>query len=282
MSIPQQYDTDIDALRVHFSRELRRLREQASLSRNRLAAALGCSPQWIYKLEKTDKTVSEQVAFDLDTYFKTEGWEKDDGLFHRIYEDLRRAGRRRVLRPCFEQYAAYESRARSVRCFAAQVVPGLLQIEDYARSIMDPSEPPEIRESRVAARMERQALLAREKPPMAMFVLDESVLRRPVGGPRVMVEQIDHLIGLARSPHVQLLIMPLDRVTPAALTGGFILLSFERDEDLMYAESGTISLLEEDKEQIFTAGIHFDTIMGEALSRAESVELMSRVREVYL
>ncbi|MCO5970580.1 helix-turn-helix domain-containing protein [Actinoallomurus soli] len=282
MSSAQQYDTDIDALRAHFSRELRRLREHASLSRNRLAEALGCSPQWIYKLEKTDKTVSEQVAYDLDTYFKTEGWERDDGLFHRIYEDLRSSGRRRVLLPGFDAYVRYEARAVGIRCFAPQVVPGLLQIEYYMRGLMDPAAPGETLEARVAGRLERQTILTRDKPPIARFVLDESVLRRPVGGPKVMVDQVDHLIGLAQSPRIQVRIMPFDRVTPAALVGNLILLSFERESDLMYTEASDVGQLTGSKEMVSKAGVDFETIMGEALSRGESLDLLSRAREAYL
>jgi DNA-binding XRE family transcriptional regulator len=280
MSSPHE-ENDLDALRTHFGRELRRLRQRAGLSMNQLAEALGCTPQWIHQLEKTDKSVPEQMSLDLDTYFKTDGWEDDDGVFHRIYNALRRAGQRRVLRPGFKSYAEHEAKAIGVRCFAPQVVPGLLQIEDYARGIMDPSESAEIREARVAGRLERQAVLTREKPPMAMFVLDESALRRPVGGPSVMVNQIDHLIGIAQSPYVQVRIMPFVRITPASLAGSFILLSFEKEADLMYVESGAVSLLLEAKDQIFTAGVRFDTIMGEALSQVESIELMERVREVY-
>ncbi|WP_433173862.1 helix-turn-helix domain-containing protein [Actinoallomurus sp. CA-150999] len=277
-----QNETDLDALRDHFGREMCRLRQRAALSRNQLAAALGCTPQWLYTLEKTDKTVPEQMAFDLDTYFKTEGWENDDGLFHRIYGAIRRAGQHRVMRPSFESYVQYEAKAISVRCFATQVVPGLLQTEGYARGVMDPNEPLDIQEARVVGRMERQAILTREKPPMLMFIIDESVLRRPIGGAKVMVDQIDHLIGMTESPCVQVRIMLFERITSVALGGGFILLSFEKDADLIYAESGRLSQLLEDRDTVFKAGVDFDTLMGEALSQAESIELLRRTREVYL
>ncbi|MEU8125335.1 helix-turn-helix transcriptional regulator [Spirillospora sp. NPDC049024] len=88
-----------DALRVHFGEELRRMRQRAKLSQNQLASALGCTPQWICQMEKADKAVSEQTALDLDTYFKTDGSDQDDGHFHRLYTAIRRAGRHRVLRP---------------------------------------------------------------------------------------------------------------------------------------------------------------------------------------
>lgn len=277
-----QHDTDLDALRAHFGRELRRLRQRAGLSLNQLAKSLGCTPQWVHQLETTDKNVPEQMAFDLDTYFQTEGWEENDGLFHRLYEAMRQDSRRRALRRGFQSYLAYEPKAIGIRCFAAQIVPGLLQTEEYAWGIMDRNEPEEILRTRVAVRMERQAILTREKPPEMMFVLDESVLRRPVGGPKVMADQINRMIDLAQSPHVQIRIMPFERVTPVALAGGFILLSFEREDDLMYTESGSFGQLIDNREVVFKAGVSFDTVMGEALSQAESIEMMSRAREVYL
>jgi transcriptional regulator with XRE-family HTH domain len=116
-----QHDTDLDALRAHFGLELRRLCRRAGLSMNQLAKALGCTPQWIHQLEKAGKPVPEQMAFDLDTYFKTDGWEEDDGLFHRLYAAIRRAGRRHALRLGFESYIAQEVKAIGIRCLAAQI-----------------------------------------------------------------------------------------------------------------------------------------------------------------
>lgn len=273
---------DPDALRVHFGLELRRTRLLAKLSQNELAKALGCTPQWICQLEKADKTVSEQTALDLDTYFKTDGWDQNEGHFRRIHQSIRRAGRHRVLLPGFDTYLRHESKAISIRGFAPQVVPGLLQTEDYARGTMDLSEPAETLEARTMGRINRQAILTRERPPELMFVLDESVLRRPIGGPKTMVEQIEHMIGLAQSPHVQLRIMPFSRITPVALVGGLILLSFEKEPDLLYFETGSVGQLVDREDVTFRAGVHFITMMGEALSQAESIEFMSQARETYL
>ncbi|TDD85120.1 XRE family transcriptional regulator [Actinomadura darangshiensis] len=273
---------DPDALRVHFGEELRRTRMRKKLSQNQLASALGCTPQWICQLEKADKTVSEQTALDLDTYFKTDGWDQEDGHFHRIYTTIRRVGRSRVLRPGFDTYRLQEAQAIGVRAVAAQLVPGLLQTEGYARGIMDQSEPEATLDARVAVRMERQEILDRPNPPEAMFVLDESALRRPVGGSKTMADQIDHLVEMARRPNVRILVMPFERVTPLALGGGFILLSFAREPDLMYVETGHVSQLIENKDVLFRAGVHFTLVMGEALGQAESIAFMLRAREEYL
>ncbi len=103
------------------------MRQRAKLSQSQLANALGCTPQWICQLEKADKTVSEQTALDLDTYFKTDGWDHDEGHFQRIHKTIRRASRHRVLLPGFDADLRHESLAIGIRCFAAQVVPGLFR-----------------------------------------------------------------------------------------------------------------------------------------------------------
>jgi transcriptional regulator with XRE-family HTH domain len=276
------HDPDPDSLRVHFGIELRRLRTRADLSMSKLAKALGCTPQWVSQLEQSDKPVPEQSALDLDTYFRTDGWGENDGLFHRLYVAIRRAGRRRVLRPGFESYLDYEPKAIGLRQITSQLVPGLLQIEGYALGIMDPNESLDVRDERVASRLARQAILARPRPLETMFVVDESALQRPVGGAKVMVDQIDHLIDMTQTPHVQIRVMPIVRVTSSALMGGLILLSFGQETDLLYIESGGVGQLVDSSDAVFRAGVHFHTAMGEALSQAESIDLMSRTREMHL
>lgn len=276
------YESDPDALRAHFAIELRRQRTRAALSMDRLAKALGCTPQWISQLEQTVKPVPEQTALDLDTYFKTDGWQENDGLFIRIHRAIQRTGQRRVLLPGFKAYLEHEAKATIIRCFAAQTVPGLLQTEDYARSIMDLSDGAETLDARVAGRLERQKILTRGKPPQLLCVLDEPLLHRPTGGPKVMADQITHLIEMTREPYVQVRVLPYERITPVALMGSFILLGFERAEGLLYTEVGCVSQLIDNKSLASAFDLYFNTIIGEALSQAESIGLMSRIREEYL
>lgn len=276
------YESDPDALRAHFAIELRRQRTRAGLSMDRLAKALGCTSQWVSQLEQTVKPVPEQTALDLDTYFRTDGWEENDGLFVRVHRAIRRAGQRHVLLPGFKAYLEHEAKATIIRCFAAQTVPGLLQTEDYARSIMDLSDGAETLDARVTGRMERQRILAREKPPQLLCVLDEPLLRRPKGGPKAMADQIAHLIETAEASHIQVRVLPYERITPVALMGSFILLGFERADGLLYIETGCVSQLVDNKNSVSVFDLYFNTIMGEALPQAESIDLMNRIREEHL
>lgn len=123
-----QRESGPDPLLDTFADELRYRRENAALSRNRLAEALGCTPQWVAKVEGCEKPPSEAFAQDLDTFFAT------GGLFHRQWQKIRKYRRDRVLLPGFPQYLDLEARAVLIRAFNPQLVSGLLQTEGlYAR-----------------------------------------------------------------------------------------------------------------------------------------------------
>ncbi|ROO82968.1 DNA-binding XRE family transcriptional regulator [Actinocorallia herbida] len=267
---------DPDSLRTHFRDELRRLRANAGLSRSRLATALGCTPQWLAKLESGERTVSPRTALDLDTYFKTEGWDSDDGLFVRLHRSLKSAQGSRVLLPGFEAYLEYEKKATVLCEYSAQVVPGLLQTEAYARGTMSLDTPEQTAESRVAGRLLRQELLTAKVPPVAKFVLDASVLLRPVGGAEVMAGQLLRLIELSALPRVGIHVLPFEPVIPAALDSSFTLLGFGDGTDLMYVETGGGAQIIQRPDLVMTGRTRFHTLMGEALSQAESVDLIRR------
>ncbi|MGI8332836.1 helix-turn-helix domain-containing protein [Actinomadura scrupuli] len=230
-----QRDPDPGSLIGHFGSELRRRRTMADLSMAQLAAALGCSPQWIGTMEQGDKPPSEAFSADLDTYFKT------DGAFHHLWKSIKRAGRNGVLLPGFPRYVELEADAVFIRSFEVQLVPGLLQIEAYARALMNAAEPAATLEERVAGRMERQVILRQDVPPHPLFVLDESVLHRPIGGPKVMHEQLGKILEFATSTRVQIRVLPYSTVSYAAMDGAFTMLGFERDPDLVYVEGPNIS-----------------------------------------
>jgi transcriptional regulator with XRE-family HTH domain len=268
-----QRDPDPDSLIGHFGAELRTYRNKADLSMAQLAAALGCSAQWIGQVELADKPPSRPFAIDLDTYFKT------DGSFYRLWKAIKRAGHGRSLLPGFPRFVELEERAVFIRCFAGQVVPGLLQTEPYARAVMNPDELPATLEERVSGRLERQRILAREKPPKILFVLDESVLHRPIGGPEVMRDQLAKLAGFNESPQIQIRILSYSSVTYAGLDGSFLMLSFARDPEVLYVEGPGFAQLIEDREAVRECEVRFDLVLGEALPRAESSKKILRARE---
>ena len=123
------------------------------------------------------------------------------------------------------EWLEYEREARLLRWFEPALVPGLLQTEAYARAVLGwggLSTEDEV-EERTVSRMERQAILAGQKPPQFFAMLDEAILRRCVGSPPVMAEQCLHLMRLAERPHVHIQVVPMSAGGHVGLAGGFIL-----------------------------------------------------------
>ncbi|TDC20875.1 XRE family transcriptional regulator [Streptomyces sp. 8K308] len=141
-------------------------------------------------------------------------------------------------------YLGLEQAATVIRGYELQFVPGLLQTEDYARAVVrltpEPLDDMAV-ERRVELRMARQRVLRREDPPRVWLVVDETALRRPLGGRAVMRAQLEHLIEAARLPHVTLQIMPLASGGHAALGGPVTVLRPPGGElpDVVYLEQQT-------------------------------------------
>jgi hypothetical protein len=163
-----------------------------------------------------------------------------------------------------------QTEAVLIRSFEAQLVPGLLQTEGYARGVMNPALASEVLNERVAARLEHQELLHCEKPPHASFVLDEAVLHRPVGGPEVMREQLTRLAELVGSPHIQVRVLPFSAVTYAGLDGKFTLLRLGDGTEILYQEGPGIGQVIEESDTVTECAVRFDLVTGTALSRGES------------
>lgn len=197
--------------RIFFGTELRRKREEAGHTGKELADALGCTPQWISTMESGRK-VSKQSAEDLDTYFKTGDY------FRRHWKLINEIEVQFVLPPGFPEYLEYEKKATSYRIFCALLVNGLLQTEDYTRSILTASDGANVSEL-MAKRMDRQAVLTRENTPHTWIVLDEAVLRRMVGGAAVMREQLDSLLAVSERVNTMLQVVPNSAGYHAGLGG---------------------------------------------------------------
>lgn len=139
-----------------------------------------------------------------------------------------------------EQYLELEQAASLIRAYQAQVVPGLLQTEDYARAIVRLGRSGSAAEvgRRVALRMARQQILHRDEPVRLWAVLDEAALRRPVGNAAVMRRQLRHLIEMSQLPNVRLQVLPLDVGGHASGCGSITMLRFTEAElpDVVYLE----------------------------------------------
>jgi hypothetical protein len=166
--------------------------------------------------------------------------------------------------------------------FEMQFVPGLFQTEDYARAVTalghQAARVDEI-ERRVGLRLKRQELLARAQPPRIWAVMDEAVLRRPVGGLPVMRAQLRHLVEAALMPRVTLQVVPFARGGHAGASGSFSILRFEERDlpDVVYIEQLTSAVYLDQRQDIEHYLEVVDQLSGEALTPADTTRFIEQV-----
>ncbi|MCI0687917.1 MAG: helix-turn-helix domain-containing protein [Sporichthyaceae bacterium] len=230
--------------RILLGVQLKRLREAAGVSRRTAGYTIRASESKMSRLELGRVGFKERDVVDLLTlYGVTDDSERETllalareantpGWWH-TYSD--------VLPSWFQVYVGLEGAASLIRTYEVQFVPGLLQTEDYARAVAQRGQPDELSdelERRIDARMTRQRLLARPDPPRLWAVVDEAVLRRPIGGSAVMRAQLEHLIACARRPNITIQVMPFRFGGHAGESGPFSILRFAEPDltDVVYIE----------------------------------------------
>jgi len=244
--------------RMQLGARLRALRRAAGLSREEAAHPLRGSESKISRMELGRVGFKERDIADLLTLYGVE----DPLERQRLLDFAREANSPSwwhsygdVLDPWFQSYLDFEEAAELIRTYEVQFVPGLLQTEAYARAVIslgyDPSAAEEI-ERRARLRMERKQLLLRPDAPKLWAVLDEAVLRRPIGGVDVLRGQIAALIELTDLPGVQLQVMPFASGGHAASGGAFSVLRFPYEElsDVVYIEHLTGGLYLDRREEV--------------------------------
>jgi transcriptional regulator with XRE-family HTH domain len=253
-----------------FGAELRRHRVAAGLSQDDLGRAINFSGALVGRVEMAERMPSQDFAERCDEALHT------GGFFGR-FRDL---VKREAFPSWFGPFVEYEERASKIDNWDNRFVPGLLQTEDYARAVLRagrPREAPEVIERDVAARMDRQAILARENPPLLWCVLDEAVLRRPVGGPETMGEQVKRLEEVADSTSVVLQVLPFGVTEHHGADGPLTILEFSSGPPVAYAEGWRSGRMIESAAEVADAVVSFDLIRAAALSRGASLDLIRSV-----
>ena len=180
----------------------------------------------------------------------------------------------------FDKWPDFEATARSLRWFEPLVVPGLLQTEEYARAILSTriGDTAEQIEELVAGRIDRQRVLDRDRPPTLRAIMDEGVLRRPVGGPDVMREQLARLGELARRPAIVIQVIPLS--AHQGLNGGaFIIADIPGRPPVVYQDTAARGQILEDGDDIDELAETWNTLISEAMSRTESMKFMEEAEK---
>jgi transcriptional regulator with XRE-family HTH domain len=265
-------------LRRRLGRRLREIREGANLTLTEAAK----------RLDKTRSALQriETGVTRADVHFVRSAMDVYDHYESTLLDEAREAAKP----PWFRAYGIkdmgyvdVETHAASVKEFSGLKLPGLLHTEPYIRALFAHSRrrrSPEELHNDIEVRLIRQERLTSEHDPLELSVIiDESALRREVGGTDVMREQLRHLIETAELPSVTIQVLPLK--VHSALDGGFTLLSFhDRDEpDLLYVEYATGALHIEEDPEVRACRLKFDRLGVEAMSPDDSVAVIKRISQ---
>ncbi len=238
------------ALRIILGAHLRRMRDAAGISRSDAGWEIRSSESKVSRMELGRVGFKERDVGDLlSLYGLDDGEERErllalareannPGWWHRFGD---------VLPSWFHSYLGLEAAAALIRTYELQFVPGLLQTSDYVRAVVQLGRgliPAEEVERRVALRVNRQEVLTRPNPVRLWAVVDESVLRRPIGGVKAMSMQLDSLIEATHLPNITLQVMKFDSGGHAATGGAYSILRFPEQDlpDIVYIEHLTSAL----------------------------------------
>jgi transcriptional regulator with XRE-family HTH domain len=258
--------------------ELRRLRDDAGLTIEQVAGALECSDSKISRIETGQVGATPRDVRDMLQLYGVAG-QRRDALLQSAREARQRDWWQAYSDTLIVPLVGMEAAASSIRVYETLLVPGLFQTRQYAGTVIRTVRPdlrPEEVERWVEFRMARQSLLARDLPPALSAVLDEALLRRPVGGPAAMGEQLHHLARVAALPTVTLQVLPFAAGHHAGMSGAFTIFSFPEldDPDVVYLEHTKSDLYLESEEEVRRYASAFDQLRAMALPPDDSVALV--------
>jgi hypothetical protein len=234
---------DPTVLKILLGAQLRRLREDAGVSRDDAGYHIRASGSKISRLELGRVSFKERDVADLLDFYGVGGEQKEQllQLAHEANATPWWQKYREVVPDWFQVYVGLEEAAALIRIYEVQFVPGLLQTEDYARAVVVQGAPgltPEEIDSRVAVRMGRQKLFSKENPARLWAIVDEAALRRPIGSRDVLAGQVNRLIDATSEPNITLQVMPFKHGGHAAEGGAFTIMRFPEADlpDMVYME----------------------------------------------
>ncbi|MEV2277989.1 helix-turn-helix transcriptional regulator [Nocardiopsis sp. NPDC049922] len=258
---------------VQFGQELQRLRKAADLSQRELAKRTLISHQMLGAIERAERAPRKTFAECADKELGAKG------ALARL-----RPGAKESYPTWFRHYVDMEAEARAIRDFQVDAVPGLFQTKDYARAVLGAGWPPnhhEKTERLLTARMARQDLLKRDPAPLLWVVIDEGVLRRPVGSRHIMMAQLDHLVELGGRSHIRLQVLPFARGAHPAMDGSFKVLDMSNGEHMVYAEIPGSGRVLTDAEEVELCSQRFGALQSLSLAPDESLDFISRYKEAH-
>jgi DNA-binding XRE family transcriptional regulator len=256
--------------------ELRRARLAAGIkSQEELAVILGFDRSVISKAEG-GKPPSPELARAYAAKFPELNALAEDGLIERWADHVRRNGG--VFPKFLHSWIDNERTATGLFYWEPMVVPGILQIEAYARAILaaDPNSDETV-DARAAGRLERQQILSRPRPPMVSVVLAEDVLNRCVGSAEVMHDQLIYLAEVSQQPKVTIQVIPVSVGVHAGLAGAAAIADTEDGGTLVHEDGFTAGRTSADPDIVVKVRERVAVLRSDALPRDASLEMISKV-----
>ncbi|MFE0190000.1 helix-turn-helix domain-containing protein [Streptomyces sp. NPDC058989] len=260
-----------------YGARLRRLRKERGWTQVDLAGRMGYSSVHISGVENGNKSPTSRFSRSADRAFGLEGTEDS---FEREWRNVKFGG----LLEGFPEYVGHEGRAAEIRLYEIGIIPGLLQTPEYARVLADSAVrrgaiTPEQADDRVSFLAERQAALERPRRPMMLVVMDESCIRRCVGGHEVMDAQLARLAEVAELPNTVLQIAPYDIGERRPFDLPMNLLTLPDLSVIAYAESQIRGHLERETTSVLPLLTAYHQLQAEALPQAASIAMINEARK---
>lgn len=256
-----------------FGALLRFYRERAGMTQEALGKHVGYSKSQVAMVERGERSPKGQLVEIADQVLGAQG-----ALLLLADKEFGRNG----LRPWTEDYLAEEKKAAALHVYQNHVIPGSLQTEAYARAVYSCSVPAldddEI-DQRVTRRLERQQLFQRKPKPIVSYVLEESTLTRPLGGPAALKEQLRQILEIGQLRHVEIQVMPHSRQAHAGLNGAMILLETAEHHQLAYVEGPSGGYFVSEQPDLGELFARYGILRAQALNPDESAKLIDEVAE---
>ncbi|MFG2310284.1 helix-turn-helix domain-containing protein [Streptomyces sp. NPDC048566] len=251
-------------------RQLRLRREAAGMRAAEFGEAVGYGEDLVYKVEGGKRIPRQEYLDRADEVLEA------GGLVAAAWEDVKRVRYPKKVR----ELATMEAKAAEIALYECHIVPGLLQTAEHARSVIGAAQPPyspDDVERMVAARLARRSVFERSPAPALSFVLEEGVLRRPIGGKTAWHGQLRHLLEAGRRHNVVLQVMPMDCATHSGLDGRIELLKFPDGTAVGRSDGALGGRTTSELRHLRVLELRYGTIRAQALSPGESLALIEQL-----
>jgi transcriptional regulator with XRE-family HTH domain len=265
----QEYEPGAGMLHV-FGRQMKLFRERAGLDRVQFGSLTGYSAATIASFEQGRRIPPPKFIDKADEVLGA------GGVLSASKEEVARA----QYPAFFRDAARLEAEAVELHVYANQAVPGLLQTDEYARAVFTNWRPlldEETVEQRVTARLARQSIFSRLPLPTISFVIEETVLCRPLGGPAVMRGQLEQVLLTGQRRNVEIQVMPTERQEHGGLAGPFTLIETKEGRRIAYVEAQKDSRLYTERKPVREMEEQYGILRAQALTPRESLTFVEKL-----